>query len=68
MMSLNFFTIIKYFLKVKFGRKFLTIQSDWDGEYEKSNSFFQRIGILIKRHDLMLIHNMDLKEENIETI
>ena len=29
----------------KFGRKIITVQSDWGGEYEKLNSFFQRIGI-----------------------
>ena len=29
----------------KFGRKILSVQSDWGGEYEKFNSFFQRIGI-----------------------
>jgi hypothetical protein len=29
----------------QFGRKILTIQSDWGGEYEKLNSFFQKIGI-----------------------
>ncbi|WVZ94115.1 hypothetical protein U9M48_040051 [Paspalum notatum var. saurae] len=29
----------------KFNRKILTMQSDWGGEYERLNSFFQRIGI-----------------------
>ena len=29
----------------KFGRKIISVQSDWGGEYEKLNSFFQHIGI-----------------------
>jgi histone deacetylase 1/2 len=29
----------------QFDKKILTIQSDWGGEYEKLNSFFQKIGI-----------------------
>jgi len=29
----------------KFNKKIVAIQSDWGGEYEKLNSFFQRIGI-----------------------
>jgi histone deacetylase 1/2 len=29
----------------KFNKKIISIQSDWGGEYEKLNSFFQRIGI-----------------------
>jgi histone deacetylase 1/2 len=29
----------------KFGRKIITIQTDWGGEYEKLHSFFQRNGI-----------------------
>jgi histone deacetylase 1/2 len=29
----------------KFNRKIISVQSDWGGEYEKLNSFFQRIGI-----------------------
>ena len=29
----------------KFSRKIISIQSDWGGEYEKLNSFFQKIGI-----------------------
>jgi histone deacetylase 1/2 len=29
----------------KFGRKIITMQTDWGGEYEKLNSFFQKIGI-----------------------
>jgi hypothetical protein len=29
----------------KFNRKIISVQSDWGGEYEKLNSFFQRVGI-----------------------
>jgi len=29
----------------KFSRKIISMQSDWGGEYEKLNSFFQKIGI-----------------------
>jgi len=29
----------------QFGRKILAVQSDWGGEYQTLNSFFQRIGI-----------------------
>jgi histone deacetylase 1/2 len=29
----------------KFARKIIAMQSDWGGEYEKLNSFFQHIGI-----------------------
>jgi histone deacetylase 1/2 len=29
----------------RFGRKIITLQSDWGGEYEKLNSFFKQIGI-----------------------
>jgi histone deacetylase 1/2 len=29
----------------KFSRKVISVQSDWRGEYEKLNSFFQRVGI-----------------------
>ena len=32
-------------LEGRFGRKIISVQSDWGGEYEKLNSFFQRIGI-----------------------
>jgi hypothetical protein len=29
----------------KFDRKIITMQTDWGGEYEKLNSFFQKVGI-----------------------
>ena len=29
----------------KFDRKIIVVQSDWAGEYEKLNSFFQKLGI-----------------------
>jgi histone deacetylase 1/2 len=29
----------------KFDRKNITMQTDWGGEYEKLNSFFQKVGI-----------------------
>jgi hypothetical protein len=28
-----------------FDRKIIAMQTDWGGEYQKSNSFFQHIGI-----------------------
>src|SRR6185312_7220264 len=33
------------FVERKFSRKIISIQSDWGGEYERLNSFFQKIGI-----------------------
>ena len=33
------------FVERKFGRKIISMQTDWGGEYEKLNSFFQQIGI-----------------------
>ena len=29
----------------KFSSKIISVQSDWGGEYEKLNSFFQKLGI-----------------------
>jgi hypothetical protein len=29
----------------KFNRKIISMQTNWEGEYEKLNSFFQKIGI-----------------------
>jgi hypothetical protein len=37
----NFQTLVKR----QFNRTILTMQSDWEGEYEKLNSFFKKIGI-----------------------
>ncbi|WVZ54648.1 hypothetical protein U9M48_005413 [Paspalum notatum var. saurae] len=36
---------IYYLVERKFDKKILTMQTDWGGEYEKLNSFFQKIGI-----------------------
>lgn len=33
------------FVERKFNKKIISMQTDWGGEYEKLNSFFQRIGI-----------------------
>jgi histone deacetylase 1/2 len=38
---LNFQQLVKQ----KFGRKIITMQTDWGGEYEKLHGFFQKIGI-----------------------
>ena len=35
----------KNLVERKFDRKIISVQSDWGGEYEKLNSFFQRLGI-----------------------
>jgi histone deacetylase 1/2 len=42
------FQIFQNFQKLverQFDKKILVVQSDWGGEYEKLNSFFQKIGI-----------------------
>jgi histone deacetylase 1/2 len=33
------------YVERKFGRKIVTMQTDWGGEYEKLNTFFQKVGI-----------------------
>jgi histone deacetylase 1/2 len=33
------------FVERKFSRKIITMQTDWGGEYEKLNPFFQKLGI-----------------------
>jgi histone deacetylase 1/2 len=33
------------FIERKFDKKIVTMQTDWDGEYEKLNPFFQKLGI-----------------------
>ena len=40
----NVFHNFQALVERKFGRKILALQSDWGGEYEKLNSFFQKIG------------------------
>ena len=40
------FLDFQQYVERQFGRKILTMQTDWGGEYEKLNSFFQRIGIV----------------------
>ena len=40
-MFLNFQQLVER----KFGRKIITMQTDWGGEYEKLNAFFQKVGI-----------------------
>jgi hypothetical protein len=32
-------------VEYKFARKIFTMQTDWEGEYEKLNPFFQKLGI-----------------------
>jgi histone deacetylase 1/2 len=40
------FLDFQQYVERQFGRKILTMQTDWGGEYEKLNSFFQRVGIV----------------------
>jgi histone deacetylase 1/2 len=39
------FLNFQQFVERKFGRKIITMQTDWGGEYEKLNIFFQKVGI-----------------------
>ena len=42
------FEVFKIFMNLverKFNRKIITMQTDWGGEYEKLNPFFQKLGI-----------------------
>ena len=49
----------------QFNKKILAIQTDWGGEYQKLNTFFQRIGISHHVSCPMPISRMDLLKENI---
>jgi histone deacetylase 1/2 len=40
------FLDFQQYVERQFCRKILTMQTDWGGEYEKLNSFFQRVGIV----------------------
>jgi len=40
------FRIFQSLVERKFDKKIIAVQSDWGGEYEKLNSFFQQIGIV----------------------
>ena len=35
----------QHLVERKFNRKIISLQTDWGGEYQKLNSFFQRIGV-----------------------
>jgi hypothetical protein len=48
-----------------FDRRILAVQTDWGGEYQKLNSFFQQTGISHHMSCPMLINKMDLLKENI---
>jgi hypothetical protein len=56
--------VSKYFLKFQklverhLDRKIIAVQSNWGGEYEKLNSFFDLLGYLIKSRVLTLINRM----------
>jgi histone deacetylase 1/2 len=39
------FCDFQHYVERLFDKKIITIQSDWGGEYQKLNSFFQRVGI-----------------------
>jgi histone deacetylase 1/2 len=39
------FTVFKQLVEWRFNRKFVSIQTDWGGEYERLNSFFKNVGI-----------------------
>jgi hypothetical protein len=64
------FTIFRDFqalVERKFDKKILSMQTDWGGEYERLNSFFQKIGIA---HQVSCPHahqQMELLRENIDT-
>ena len=36
----------QHLVERQFSRKILAMQTDWGGEYQKLNSFFQRVGII----------------------
>jgi histone deacetylase 1/2 len=40
------FLNFQQYVERKFDRKIVTMQTDWGGEYEKLNSFFQKAGII----------------------
>jgi histone deacetylase 1/2 len=40
------FLDFQQYVERQFGIKILTMQTDWGGEYEKLNTFFQRVGIV----------------------
>jgi histone deacetylase 1/2 len=39
------FLQFQQYVERKFNRKIITMQTDWGGEYEKLNTFFQQVGI-----------------------
>jgi histone deacetylase 1/2 len=40
------FLELQQYVELLFGRKILTVQINWGGEYKKLNGFFQRVGIV----------------------
>jgi hypothetical protein len=52
----------------KFGRKIITMQTDWAGEYEKLHSFFQKMALPIMYLARMLTNKMVLRNANIATL
>lgn len=47
-----------------FNKKIITLQTDWGGEYQKLNSFFQRLEFPIMFLALMLINKTELLSAN----
>jgi hypothetical protein len=52
------FLDFQQYIKRQFGRKILTMQTDWGGEYEKLNSFFNVLVLFITFPVHMLISKM----------
>jgi hypothetical protein len=59
------FTVFKQLVEWRFNRKFVSIQTDWGGEYERLNSFLRMLGSPILCHIPMLISRMVQPTENI---
>jgi histone deacetylase 1/2 len=51
----------------KFDKKILSMQTDWGGEYERLNSFLNKLALLTEFLVLMLINRMEQPKENIGT-
>jgi hypothetical protein len=65
---LSVFQDFQKLVERKLNKKIIAMQSDWSGEYEKLNSFFQRIGITHRVSCPTLINKMALPKENIDIL
>jgi hypothetical protein len=41
----NIFLELQSLVECRFNKKIISVQSDWDGEYEHLNSYFRKLGI-----------------------